>query len=275
MENISAFGAYLSRLIVVLLFFAVSTAVNANTLTILGKFDGTDYRTEFEITNDPGAFIGVGVDTPVGTEPLEPDAGETQWDIESDNLSLAELNTFLGTDITFRFITGDISSPVESVYTVAAPVSTDLVNSDFPERATDLDVTPGANPLRPTATWTGGDSDADALFLTYQDLNTFDEFGDPPLDPASNPTSYTIQQDLVPGSYEAALAFWAFDSNPALTLQSGPDVFTPAAADVRFVLVGESLFSPVVVIPIPAAAFLFPSGLLAGLAWARKISKTR
>jgi len=270
MGNNFSGGYWSSRLSFLFLCLAFSAAIDANTLTILGKYDGTAYRTEFEITSDPGAYVAVGVDIGGSTEALEPDSGEAQWDIESDNISLGELNSLLGANIIFRIFTGDISSPIESVYAVAPSVTTPLVNADFPDRGANLDVAPGVNPFRPTATWTGGDSTADALFLTYQDLTTLDEFGDPSLDPSANPTSYTIQQDLLPGTYEATLAFWALDANPALTLQSGPDVFTPAADDVSFVLVGETLFSPVFVVPVPAAAFLFPSGLWAGLAWMRR-----
>lgn len=271
MKAIFAFGADASRLIIMLVFLGASAAVDASSLTLLGKFDGTDYRAEVEIIGDPGAYIAVGVDTSSGTEPLDPDDGEIQWDTESPNMALSELNAFLTSDITFRFITAPPVGPtVESIYTLAAPLSSGLVNGDFPDRATSLNVTPSANPLRPTATWTGGDPTADLLFLTYQDSFSFDEFGDPPLDPSTNPTSHTLLQDLAPATYEATLAYWSLFSNPTLTLTFGPDVFSPAADDVAFVLAGETLFSPVVVIPLPAAGLLFPSGLLAMLAWARK-----
>jgi hypothetical protein len=253
----------------ILLFLGAFAAVDASSLTILGKFDGTGYRTEIEVVSDPGAYFAVGVDLSGGTQFLEPDAGEIQWDIESDNISLLELNGFLGSDILLRFITN--GGGTESVYTLAAPVSTDLVNADFPDRATNLNVTLSANPSRPTATWTGGDPTADLLFLTYQDVFSFDEFGDAPLDPSTNPTTYTLQQDLAAGSYEATLAYWGLFSNPELMLTSGPDVFSPAANDVALVLVGETLFSPVVIppVPVPAAVWLFGSSLVL-LGWVRR-----
>ncbi|MGI9341833.1 MAG: hypothetical protein ACR2QV_03230 [Gammaproteobacteria bacterium] len=263
MDNIFAFGAFKSRLLVSFAVVAFATSVNADTLTIIAKFDGSAFRTEVEIVGSPMAYTGVAFDTPVGTVALEPDAGETQWDFESDNISLAELNAAVTAPITFRFFTD--GGATESIYSLAAPTTADLATGDFPVRATSLDVTLSANPLRPTATWAGGDPSADALFLTYQDLVTFDEFGDPSLDPSTNPTSYTLQQDLLPGTYEAALGFWTVFSMPALSLQSGPEVFFPEADEVFFVLAGETLFSPVdiVPIPLPAAGLLFPFALLA------------
>lgn len=255
-----------------LVVLTFSATAHANTLTILAKFDGTAFRTELEITSAPGAYTAIGVDITGGTEPLTPDAGETQWDIESDNLDLSELNAFYTSAITFRFFTN--GGGTESIYSLAAPAPSDLVVGDFPDRGQNLDVTLSADPQRPTATWTGGDSTADLLFLTYQDLFTFDEFGDPPLDPSTNPTSYTLQQDLLPGTYEAALAYWALFSNPAITLVSGPDVFSPAPDDINFLLVGETLFSPVEILPIPlpAAGLLFPCAVLTALGWIRRRS---
>lgn len=266
MDNIFAFGAFKSRLLVsfaIAGIAAIATSANADTLTILAKFDGSDFRTEIEIVGSPMAYSAVAVDTAAGTEALEPDAGETQWDAESNNINLAELNSFVTSPITFRFFTN--GGATESIYSLAAPTAADLVTGDFPVRGTSLDVTLSANPLRPTATWAGGDPSADALFLTYQDLFTFDEFGDPSLDPSTNPTSYTLQQDLVPGTYEAALGFWTLFSMPTLSLQSGPPVFFPEADEVFFVLAGETLFSPVdiVPIPLPAAGLLFPFALMA------------
>jgi hypothetical protein len=247
-----------------------STAVRADMLTLLAVYDGSsDFLVELEVTGAAGAYDAIGVDTAAGTQALEPDDGEVQWDFQSGGVSLDAMNTFYTSPITFRFFTNGGST--ESIYSVSAPAASPLTATDFPAPATDLGVTLSADPQRPTATWTGGDSTANLLFLTYQDLDTLDEFGDPPLNPSMDPTSYTLQQDLMPGTYEATLGYWALFSNPSLSLVSGPDVFSPASDEINFLLVGATYYSPVDIapIPVPAAAWLFGSAL-GLLGWMRR-----
>jgi len=263
MSDIFARGASVSRVFLFFGFLLVTTAVRADTLTMLAIFDGTaDFLVEMEITGAGGAYDAIGVDTAIGTQPFAPDAGEIQWDFQSGEVSLTDLNAFFTSSITLRFFTN--GGGTESVYSMSPPTSPDLAANDFPVPGANLNVTLSADPQRPTATWTGGDSTADLLFLTYQDIFTEDEFGDPPLDPSTSPTSQTLQQDLVPGTYEATLGFWTLFANPSISLVSGPDVFAPAGDDINFVLVGATYFSPVHIapIPIPAAGLLFPFALL-------------
>ena len=225
----------------------------ADSLVVLGKFNGISYEFELEVALDLSA-ISVSVDsTALGNLNLEFDAGENQWDVESAALSLSELNDILSDPFNLNITTGS----GQSIYSVAALGA--LGAGDFPERATSLVISYPTSNLRPTASWTGGDPSADLSFLTYFKIPEGDEFGGQ-ITPAADASS-TLGEDLAPGPYTATLAYWAIISGVDLDLLTGDDIFAPEPGISGFAAVGETNVDTTVV-PLPAAAWLFGAALL-------------
>lgn len=238
--------------------FLFSSAACAVGVNVLAKVSDFGYALELEIEDFTNASAIDLVHPTFGTLPLIFDSGENNWDVESEGLTLSNVGDFF--DTTFDF---DIThSGGTSIYTAAryGPPGAD----QFPDRATSLTISSSANPLRPTASWTGGDNTADVMIITYQmgDDEFTDGFETPEID-----GTRTIAQDLLPGTYEAALGFYYFFTPFSLSLTSGDDVL--GVSEINPFTVGET-FSSTTVVPIPATVWLFGSGLLGLFGFARK-----
>jgi len=260
---------FISGLLALFVCIAPATARSEN-LLVLGKYNGSTYELEFEVTLAGSASsVAVWQDNSLKYS-LMYDAGEGQWDVESGGLDFTGLDNFLsqGFDLQIQ------ESGNTSVYNVTTGTLSmgEYPSGDFPVRASTLDISTSGNPTRPTATWSGGDATADYLFLTFTDTITDDEFTDQ-ITPVVVDSTHTLQQDLAPGQYDVALGYWRIANTPADTFavshQSGPDIFAPDPNQTGLVGVGETL-STVSIVPLPAAGLLFTSGLLGLIGLSRR-----
>lgn len=215
-------------------------------ITTLTKFSGA-YSVELEINDFPNAAAVDLVHPDSGRQSLVFDSGEGNWDLEIEGLTLAQLNAFFGDSFALE-ITRESSL---SVYT--ADVFGAFDATDFPQRASSLTVGPSANPLRPTATWVGGDETVDAMIITYEKGD--DEFTDG-FEPPEADGSRTIGQDLEPGDYGVTLGYYSFLEPVSLALTEGDDVL--GISEILPATVAET-FSSTTVVPLPAAAWLLIS----------------
>lgn len=240
--------------------FLFSSAVSAVEVNVLAKVSDFGYALELEIQDfaNASAIDLVHPDPDIGTLPLIFDSGENNWDVEAEGLTLSGVGDFF--DTTFDFVI--THSGGSSIYTAEryGPPGSD----QFPTRATSLTISPSANPLRPTASWTGGDDSADAMIITYQlgDDEFTDGFEAPEIDGMR-----TLGQDLAPGTYEVALGFYYLFNPFSLSITSGDDVL--GVSEINPFTVGET-FSSTTVVPIPPAVWLFGAGLLSLFGIARK-----
>ena len=236
----------------------LSSGVHAAQVGVFAKVSVFGYALEVEINDFTNASAIDLVHPTFGRLPLIFDSGEANWDVESEGLMLSDVDAFF--DTTFDFdITHSGGSSVYTADRFGPPGA-----GNFPDFASSLTVSTSTNPLRPTASWTGGDDSADAMIITYEKSN--DEFTDGFETPELNGTR-TIGRDLEPGDYDVTLGFYFFFEPLLLSLTSGDDVL--GVTQVDLVTVGET-FSSTTVVPIPAAVWLFGTGLLGLFGIARK-----
>jgi hypothetical protein len=233
------------------LFGLVSAGAQAAQVNVFAKatFLGT-YAVELEISDFADADSVDLVHPDLGTFPLAFDSGESNWDVEAEDLSLSDLGAFF--DTTFQLVI-DLSSGGQSIYEgarVGPPGA-----GDFPTPALSLSVVPSSSPERPTASWIGGDGSAGQMIITYASAD--DEFTNG-FETAEANSSRDLNQDLAIGVYDVSLGFYNFLDPAALTLLTGDDVL--ATNQLNLANVGET-FTGYTVVPLPGALWLLLSGL--------------
>ncbi len=237
-------GAGCAAIVGSLMTFSAQAAL----VNVFAKVNAGGYAAEFEVADFSDANT-INLITPVSPAPIPLifDVGEANWDAEAEDLDLAELGAFF--DSTFDLEINHAGG--QSIYrgtSVGAPGP-----DDFPQPAAFLIA--DDNPT-PTAQWSNGEDMADALIITYASGDN--EFTDG-FDFAPVPTgSQTLSFPLEPGFYEVALGFYFDFGAVPLTLITGDDVL--GVDTYNLASVGET-FSSTQIVPVPAAAWLFLSGL--------------
>jgi hypothetical protein len=226
----------------------LSSGVHAAQINVFAKVS-VDYAIEVEINDFTNASAIDLVHATFGTFPLIFDSGEGNWDVESEDLTLSQVDAFFDETFDFEITHGGGLS----TYTAArfGPPGAD----SFPEPASSLTVSPSTNPFRPTASWTGGDETADAMIITYEKSD--DEFTDGFEAPEAD-SERTIGQDLEPGTYGVTLGFYSFFDPFSLSLIDGDDVL--GISEIDSATVAET-FSSTTVVPLPASIWFLISGL--------------
>lgn len=226
-------------------------ATQAAQVNVLAKvtYLGT-YAIEIEVAEFTGASSIDLVHPVLGTFPLFFDAGEANWDIEAEDLEFSDIETFFDSSFQLDIAHGGGQS-IYGFPNLGPPQS-----GDFPVPASGLGIDGSVNAFRPTASWTGGDDTADAMIVTYAAGD--DEFTNGFETAAANSSS-TLMVDLLPGFYDVALGFYYYIDTIPFDSITGDDVLDTDEFDVF--LVGETFAGYEAVIPLPAAAWLFASGL--------------
>ncbi len=240
---------------VFVIIMTVAIGVQAGQVEIfVGQLDtgsSIAYMVELEVTADASLSsaraTGPGFDVP-----LVFDNGEVQFDVDSGELTLGELNGILGGTVTLELVSG-LGTTTYSINTNTGG----FTGSEFPVPLpviTSVD-TPNS-PTRPRVMWTSGDPSAFFAFITYYESSGNDEFTEG-IDPLAN--SYEFQQDLAPGDYGAFLAYGNFlTSLPITKTNSGPDLL-PTIANLSVLGIADEDPS-VTIVPEPISLVLL--GLL-------------